>query len=319
MLSSLQAVANALAPRNGLHKTGYISDRLFLQHHIAAAHPESPDRIRFVNQAIKQSKHWQRLIALPLKARIDEWLRAIHTESHIASVKHNTPIAHTVASGAVGACLNGIDQIAKQKIDNAFCATRPPGHHALNTGREEGFCYYNSIAIAARYAQRVHGFKKILIVDWDYHHGNATEHFFYDDPSVLFFSTHDQFAYPGTGDPSKTGAGAGLGYNINVHLPCGTNDEAIIAVFNKVLVPAAAMFKPDLVLISAGFDSRRDDRLGCFDISDAGFAALTRIVMQIAAEYCDGRLLSLLEGGYNLQGNATAAVAHVATLLGERV
>ncbi|MCG8380467.1 MAG: histone deacetylase, partial [Proteobacteria bacterium] len=161
------------------------------------------------------------------------------------------------------------------------------------------------------------GLNKILIIDWDYHHGNATETMFYDDPSVLFFSTHDFYAYPGTGHPDRKGSGAGEGYNINIHLPCGTTDEKIIDVFNKVLLPVADSFKPDMVLVSAGFDSRKDDLLGCFNITDNGFIELTRIVMQIAKQHCNGKLVSILEGGYNPSGNARAVVAHVKTLLGD--
>ena len=153
--------------------------------------------------------------------------------------------------------------------------------------------------------------KKILIVDWDYHHGNATEHFFYNDPSVLFFSTHDQFAYPGTGSPKRKGNGKGLGFNINVHLPCKTKDEQIIKVFDQILVPKAHKFKPDFILISAGFDSRINDTLGCFDLSDDCFRKLTKILKNLSKLYCDNRILSILEGGYNLTGNAKATIAHI--------
>jgi acetoin utilization deacetylase AcuC-like enzyme len=198
-------------------------------------------------------------------------------------------------------------------VKNAFCASRPPGHHARNTGQEEGFCYFNHIAIAARYLQQ-QGYQKILIVDWDYHHGDGTEWAFYDDPTVLCFSTHDMFSYPGTGSPSRTGTGAGEGFNINVHLPCESGDAEIKAAFEKLLIPAATAFEPDFILVSAGFDSRKDDLLGCFDITDAGFAELTQIVKNLALQHCQGRLVSVLEGGYNLEGNASAMLAHLTAL-----
>jgi acetoin utilization deacetylase AcuC-like enzyme len=192
---------------------------------------------------------------------------------------------------------------------------RPPGHHALNTGQEEGFCFFNNVAIATRYAQEVFKRQKVLIVDWDFHHGNGTEAAFYEDPTVLYFSTHYALAYPGTGHPDKEGNGPGLGFNINVHMPCGASDDDIIDVFKTVLVPRADSFKPDFVLISAGFDGRTKDKLGCFDISDEGFAALTRIVMDIAHAHCGDKIVSVLEGGYTPEDLAGAVHAHVSTLL----
>ena len=192
---------------------------------------------------------------------------------------------------------------------------RPPGHHAKNTGQEEGFCYYNHIAIAARYAQQHYDLKKVLIIDWDFHHGNGTEWAFYSDPSVLYFSTHDMFAYPGTGSPSRTGEGDGEGFNINVHLDCGATDDDIINAFQTKLLPAVEQFKPDLILISAGFDSRQDDLLGCHNISDQGFIKLTETVKILANKHCQGKIVSLLEGGYNLQGNASAVTAHINALM----
>jgi acetoin utilization deacetylase AcuC-like enzyme len=302
-----------------LNKTGYVNDPVFLQHHIAPGHPETPDRMKFIQNAMQESNIWHQLVQISLKPEVGDWLKTVHTEAHISSIQQNTPVSHKVAVAAVRGCLAAVDQVATKTIDNAFCATRPPGHHALNTGKEEGFCYYNTIAIAARYAQQKYALKKILIIDWDYHHGNATEAMFYDDPSVLYFSTHDLYAYPGTGDPAKKGRGKGLGYNINVHLPCGTNDQAIVDIYKSILLPAANDFKPDLVLISAGFDSREHDLLGCLDISDAGFAAMTKIVMQIADKHCDGRIVSMLEGGYNLKGIASGVVRHVSTLLGKEL
>ena len=308
------ALAKKRLPVSDLNKTAYITDPVFLQHHIAKGHPETPERMLFIQNEIQQSSLLEKLIPFQLKQIRDEDLTLVHTQQHIDAIKQYTPVADQVARAGVGACLAAIDGVMQGKLDNAFCATRPPGHHALNTGREEGFCYYNNIAIAARYAQKKYQIKRVLIIDWDYHHGNATELTFYADPDILFFSTHDQYAYPGTGDPARTGTGNGLGFNINVHLPCNSNDQAIIAAFKNKLLPTVDQFKPELVLISAGFDSRKDDLLGCFAITDAGFAELTRIAMQIAIQHCHGRLVSVLEGGYNLKGNAKAVVEHVSTL-----
>ena len=196
---------------------------------------------------------------------------------------------------------------------HAFVAARPPGHHARNDGREEGFCFYNNVAIAAKYLQK-NGFEKILIVDWDYHHGDGTEYFFYQDPSVLFFSTHDWNAYPGTGAPERQGVGEGYGFNINVHLPCGSGNIEIERAFTDILLPNAEKFKPDFVLISAGFDSREKDPLGCFIIDDFGFRRITQIVLEITNKFADGKILSILEGGYNPIGVASSAEAHIEEL-----
>jgi len=268
-----------------------------------------------LQQAMELSGLIDKLNLLDRKDDIEPWLYTIHTPAHVMSIRENYPQAHMVALAVIGGVLSAVDAVCGHRAQNAFCATRPPGHHATNTGREEGFCFYNPVAIAARYAQQEYNLKKILIVDWDYHHGNGTEAAFYSDPEVLFFSTHDFYAYPGTGDPARTGLGAGKGYNINVHLDCGTTDKDIVKVFNERLVPAARQFQPDLILVSAGFDSRKDDLLGCFDVSDNGFIRLTALVMDIAAEYCNGKIVSVLEGGYNIKGLARAVTAHVKTLL----
>ena len=296
------------------NKTMIITDSVFLKHHIAPNHPETPDRIEHIQNALLACDLDKITTKVNSKEDISRWIETIHSVEHIESIKKSFPLAHEVATAAVTGSLLAVDKVLTKKATNVFCATRPPGHHALNTGKEEGFCYYNNIAIAAKYAQKKYSIERVLIIDWDYHHGNSTEAMFYDDPSVLFFSTHDKFAYPGTGDPSKKGRGDGVGFNINVHLPCGTNDKMIIDTFNSVLLPATRKFKPNLVLVSAGFDSRTDDLLGCFDITDSGFIRLTKIVMNIANEFCDDRLVSILEGGYNLEGNAKAVIAHTSTL-----
>ena len=296
-----------------------IGDEVFLEHHISRDHPESPGRITAFNRLLSQSPPIDNLLHEKPGGLFENWLTSVHTPQHIESLRTHFPVAHRVAASAVSAALHAIDLVAGNIASRVFCATRPPGHHALNSGKEEGFCYYNHIAIAARYAQRKHGLKKILIIDWDYHHGNSTEAIFYPDPSVLFFSTHDQFAYPGTGAPEKRGEGKGHGFNVNIHLPCSTGDDEILSVYHEKLVPLAEQFRPELVLVSAGFDSRRDDLLGCFDITDQGFRKLTELAIQIADKYSQGRLVSVLEGGYNLQGNAMAMYAHLDTLAGTPV
>jgi len=295
--------------------TGFVFDAFFLQHWLEEGHPESPDRLRSIMKLMKQSGLHKHLAQIHPKIDILDDLARIHTAKHVYALKTNYGKSNDVALAVVGGILAATDAVCSGELRNVFCATRPPGHHARNTGKVEGFCFYNGVAVAARYAQEKYGLKKILIVDWDYHHGNGTEAFFYSDPGVLYFSTHDYFAYPGTGNPAKVGEGAGKGFNINVHLDCKSTDEDIIAAFNEKLLPAAHRFKPDLILISAGFDSRQDDLLGCFDISDEGYRHLTKMVMQLAKQYCDDRIVSVLEGGYTLDGLASAVKIHVETLM----
>lgn len=300
--------------QNLFKKTSIMIDNIFLKHHISPGHPESPERIKFIQNELKINKLENKNKKINHKKNVKKWIKTVHTESHLKSIKKNFPLAFKVSETSVKACLTAADEIMKGNSTNIFCAIRPPGHHALNTGKEEGFCYFNNIAITAKYLQEHYKLKKILIIDWDYHHGNATQDMFYDDNTVLFFSTHDQYAYPGTGAPEKNGISEGKGYNINIHLPCGTNDKTIIDVYKNILIPESDKFKPDMVLISAGFDSKKNDPLGCFEISDDGFIELTKIVMGISQKYSNGRLISILEGGYNLKGNAEAVIAHIKTL-----
>lgn len=296
-------------------KTGLLLDDDFILHHISPDHPESPRRYLAIRQKIVDLGLIEQTVAIQPRQDIENWLPLVHSESHIKAIKSGYGDTHHYVSKATAGVLGAIDQVCTGHIGNAFCASRPPGHHAMNTGREEGFCYYNHIAIAARYAQHQYKIKKILIVDWDYHHGNGTEAVFYNDPDVLFFSTHDYYAYPLTGDPARRGEGAGEGYTINVHMDCGDGDMEFIDVFNSMLVPAADKFEPELILISAGFDSREDDLLGCHKVTDQGYAKLTRIVKQLADKHCQGRLVSILEGGYNIAGNASASAAHLSALM----
>jgi len=297
-------------------QTGLLMHDGFSRHLISPAHPESPARYAAIEQALSDWPEADSLRALqPLSlADAEPWLRQIHSDAHIKAIKSQQAFFDS-ALLATAAALAAVDAVMQGTVRNAFCASRPPGHHAMNTGQEEGFCYFNHIAVAARYAQQHYQADKVLIIDWDYHHGNGTEWAFYADPSVLFFSTHDQFAYPGTGSPQRLGEGDGKGFNINVHLDCGADDKAILEAFETALRPAAEAFKPDLILVSAGFDSRQDDLLGCFNVTDDGFYKLTQWVMALAEEYCDGRLVSVLEGGYNIKGNASAVISHLKALM----
>jgi len=298
----------------GSATTGLVIDDRYLRHTLEKGHPESPERLKAILRRLKSSGLDKAARAITPSVDPVSYIHAVHPESHISRIAeqaNDESICRLAVSGALAA----VDAVCTGEVKNAFCAVRPPGHHASHTG-EHRFCFYNNVAIAARYAQKKHKLARILIVDWDYHHGNGTEWAFYDDPTVLFFSTHALYAFPGTGAANRIGKGKGNGFNINVPMPRGADDRKILNAFTEQLVPAASAFRPDLVLISAGFDSRKDDLLGDFAVTDAGFAELTKLVMSIAATCSHSRVVSLLEGGYNTEGLALAVESHVKTLLG---
>ncbi len=296
------------------NKTGFAYHLKFLEHIISYGHPESPERLKRILEQLKSDNLLEYLDYVAPVENPLSYISKIHTLEHIQSIQ-NINTTGEIAELAVAHVLGAVKAVSEGKIKNAFCAVRPPGHHAHNAGCEEGFCYYNNIAIAARYAQEIMGHKKILIVDWDYHHGNGTQDAFLADPYVMYFSTHNLFDYPGTGYPEITGYGEGKGYNLNVPLKYGATDEDIISVFEKILIPEAVQFQPDFIFISAGFDSRKEDLLGCFEITDKGFSHLTQIIMDIAFTFCNGRIVSILEGGYNIEGLAKAVSSHIQTLM----
>jgi acetoin utilization deacetylase AcuC-like enzyme len=310
-------------------KTGFVYHPDYLKHDMGAGHPESPERLRAIVARLDQGGVMPRLVRIDPIAAADEWVTQVHKPSYVAALKQHAPATGRVmldadtsmspgslpaAYLAAGGALAAADAIMAGRVDNAFCAVRPPGHHA-EQDRAMGFCLFNNVAIAARYFQRKHGLARVLIVDWDVHHGNGTQHSFYDDPSVLFFSTHQYPHYPGTGRASESGSGKGAGATINVPMEAGEGDEEYLAVFQKVLVPAADAFKPDVVIISAGFDAHRDDPLAGMGLTENGYAELTRIVAGIARHHSKGRILSSLEGGYNLQALSASVERHVTALL----
>ena len=310
-------------------KTGLVYDPRYLEHDMGMGHPESPNRLRAIMQQLEQSGTIARLTRIEPRMAEDEWITKVHTAAYLASLKQHAPASGrvsldpdtsmspgslTAAYLAAGGALAGIDAIMQDQVEHVFCAVRPPGHHA-EANRAMGFCLLNNVAIAARYAQKKHGLSRVLIVDWDVHHGNGTQHSFEDDPSVLFFSTHQFPHYPGTGRELERGRGAGEGYTINVPMEAGEGDDEFRAVFHKVLVPAAERFKPELVIISAGFDAHKDDPLASMGLTESGYAELTGIVADIAKTYAQGRILSSLEGGYNLTALAASVDAHVCGLL----
>jgi acetoin utilization deacetylase AcuC-like enzyme len=219
-----------------------------------------------------------------------------------------------IARLSAGGVLTAVDAVMTGEAHNVFCALRPPGHHAC-PNRGMGFCVFSNVAVGARYAQRKHGVGKVLIADWDVHHGNGTQDVFYEDDSVFYFSTHQSPWYPGTGAKDETGKGKGLGTTLNQPFGSGAGRQEIVGAFTEKLLVAAARFKPEFIFISAGFDSRLGDPLGEFRLNDEDFAELTRIMMQLANEHANGKLVSALEGGYSLDGLSKAVAAHVGTLV----
>ena len=310
-------------------RTGLVYDPRYLAHDMGAGHPESPNRLRAIMQRLEQSGLAAELTRLAPRTAEDEWITLVHRPEYVGHLNREAPTSGRVSLDAdtsmspgsllaaylaAGGALSGVDAIMADQVQHVFCAVRPPGHHA-EAGRAMGFCLFNNVAIAARYAQKRYGVQRVLIVDWDVHHGNGTQHSFEADPSVLFFSTHQYPHYPGTGRATESGTGAGEGFTINVPMEAGESDDDYRAVFQKVLVPAADAFKPELVIISAGFDAHRDDPLASMGLTEEGYADLTSIVAGIANRHCRGRLLSSLEGGYNLTALAASVERHIRALV----
>ncbi len=325
--ANLSPIIQKQAPRT--YKTGLVYDDIYLQHKTRSNHPESPQRLVAIMSAMKDKLPDIKMIKPRSFSDTSQWLTNIHSDKYIERLKKScqngeeyidsidTPISkesYSVAVMAVGGVLSAIDQVMEKNVRNVFCAVRPPGHHALRD-KAMGFCLFNNVAIGARYIQKKHGLSKILIVDWDIHHGNGTQDAFYDDPTVLYFSIHRSPFYPGTGDADETGTGKGLGYTINVPMKAGSGDKDYLEVFENILKPKGIEFSPDFILISAGFDAHKDDPLGGMNITANGFARMTEIVKYIAEKCCDGRLVSVLEGGYSIEGLSESVKSHISVLM----
>jgi acetoin utilization deacetylase AcuC-like enzyme len=309
-----------------MKKTGFVGSLEYKKHQTGLGHPESTRRIDAVLNAIEAAKLDLHKIEPRLATKED--LQLCHTADYIAIAERDvasgsrqlstgdTTISkdsYQTALLASGGILAAVDTVMGGTVKNAFCAVRPPGHHAC-PAKGMGFCLFNNIAIGARYAQKKHGIGKVLIADWDVHHGNGTQDIFYTDGSVFFFDTHQHPLYPGTGMAEETGSGKGLGCIMNNPFPAGSGRAQIYGAFENRLIKAAEKFKPELIFISAGFDSRIEDPLGSFTLTDDDFMDLTRLVKKIAADHADGRVVSVMEGGYNLDGLGKAAAAHVRAL-----
>jgi len=295
-------------------KTGIVKDNRYMEHDMGPFHVETPKRIEAIYRMIDEKIGFPVSLVEP-RAATEEELALIHTADHISRVKSTAGKDHVqldpdtstsarsweVGCLAAGGVLEAVEAIMGGKIRNAFALVRPPGHHA-EASRAMGFCLFNNIAIGAAYLLKKHSLKRVLIVDWDLHHGNGTQHSFYDTSKVLYFSTHQFPYYPGSGHWSETGEGEGEGFTVNVPLRAGKTDGEYLSIFRNILRPIASEYKPEFILVSAGFDIYEGDPLGGMRVTDQGFAALAAELIDQAEESSCSRILFALEGGYHLQG-----------------
>ena len=310
-----------------MNKTGYASDPFYLRHE-TEPHPENPGRLTAIQNRLESSEFYNNLIPIqPRKATAEE-IGMVHDSGYVASVKQSCADevrnldADTVISSnsydaallSAGAGMKAIDQLIDGNIHNAFCAVRPPGHHA-EQDHAMGFCLFNNVGIAARYAQKTKGLNKIFIFDWDVHHGNGSQHSFYSDPSIYYSSTHQYPFYPGTGAKEETGTGDGLGTTLNLPMDAYSDDDNYLSAVEKKLIPEIQHYKPDLIIISAGFDAHQNDPLAQIQLTTDCFGKMTELLMGIARDVCDGRLLSMLEGGYDYDALSDSVRLHMQTLL----
>jgi acetoin utilization deacetylase AcuC-like enzyme len=313
-----------------MRTTAIYRDKLFLEHQPGFGHPESPERLQVIYDALEQLPPSPWRVYPEFEPASPEILTLNHTSSLIQRVEasqhrthdmldpdtHTSPHSHAAACLAAGSLIDGVKRIFRGECSNALCLVRPPGHHA-EEDQAKGFCLFNNVALAARWALQHFTLDKILIVDWDLHHGNGTQNSFYDTNKVLYFSSHQYPYYPGTGAVIETGRGLGQGHTINVPLSGGQGDLEYARIFNELVLPLARAYQPELILVSCGFDIYAGDPLGMMKVSPAGFAWMTRVLCEAAEELCHGRLLVTLEGGYNLKAMRDGTLAVLAELCGD--
>jgi acetoin utilization deacetylase AcuC-like enzyme len=309
-------------------KTGFVSHSAYLEHDTGPDHPERPDRLRAIAEHLHGIGLWESLKLLDVAPASEEWLTRVHSLQHVDFVRdacrngvevldqgdtHACPKSFDVALMAVGGVFAGVDAVMGGAAENVFCAIRPPGHHA-GQSTVMGFCLFNNVALAARYAQEKHGAERIAIVDWDVHHGNGTQKIFYEDPSVFYASLHQYPFYPGTGNGSERGSGDGEGFTLNLPMEAGSGEKEYLDAFQKVILPSLDLYQPDLLIISAGFDAHKNDPLANINLTEESFAAMTVMLRDLAQKSCRGRMVSVLEGGYNLLSLARSVEAHIRVL-----
>ena len=298
-----------------MKKTGIVKDERYLNHQMGAYHPESPQRLEVIYSMLEEPDMKGCFIDVPVRLAEKEELIMVHAPEYVDRLAGTAgrdytyldPDTQTCADSyeaallAAGGFCEAVSMVCSGDLHNAFALVRPPGHHA-ESARAMGFCLFNNVAIGARFAQRCMNMERILVVDWDLHHGNGTQHSFEEDDSILYFSTHQYPYYPGSGAYHEMGTGAGRGYTVNVPMSVGHGDGEFVSVFEAILKPIALEFDPQMILVSAGFDIYMGDPLGGMNVTPEGFAGLTRSIMNIADLCCDGKVVITLEGGYSLQG-----------------
>jgi len=308
--------------------TGLLYDPVFLEHRTSSGHPECSERLEVSIQHLKQQSWFDSLAHLAPKAAELNWIESVHSLDYIKHAESTCKSgndfldsmdvsictrSYDIALMATGAVLEIADKVINKEIDNGLALIRPPGHHA-EQDQALGFCLFNNVAILAKYLQQQYQLDKILILDWDVHHGNGTQHSFESDPSVLYISTHQYPFYPGTGAYSETGISKGVGATLNCPMPAGATDSDYEMAFKDKILPKIDKFKPEAIIISAGFDAHIDDPLGQVNLSAEFYAWMTERIMEKAEQYSDKRIISVLEGGYNLDMLPICIEKHLSTL-----
>ena len=302
-------------------QVGIVRDDRYLLHDMGP-HPESPERLKVIYQMLREPEIDEISVAVPPRPATRDEIETVHSAAYVDQIAETAgkpyvrldPDTSTCAASyeaavwAAGGFLEAIDAVLQGQVGTAFALVRPPGHHA-EQNRAMGFCLFNNIAIGARHAQKRHGLDRILIVDWDLHHGNGTQHTFYEEKGVLYFSTHQYPYYPGTGSASEVGHGEGEGYTVNAPLGAGCGDTVYANLFTHILKPIALAYEPQLILVSAGFDTYHRDPLGGMRVTEMGFARLMNILKDIARSTCSGKIAVTLEGGYDLTGQSQSVRA----------
>ncbi|KPJ99469.1 MAG: histone deacetylase [Desulfobacterales bacterium SG8_35] len=313
-----------------MRKTAILKNDLFLEHIPDFNHVESPDRLRVIYEQLAQPPLSELFLYPDFEPASVEDLELNHTKEHVMRIAGTagktfssldpdtqaSPKSYDAACLAAGAVIGGMKMIVQGEADNAFALVRPPGHHA-EADRAMGFCLFNNVAVGARYGLKHLGMERIAIIDWDLHHGNGTQHSFYTSNQVLYFSSHAYPYYPGSGNLAEVGAGAGEGFTVNVPLSGGQDDRAFARIFKEIVVPVTREYRPDFIIISAGFDTYFGDPLGTMAVTEQGYACMARQMVELAADICQGRLLVALEGGYNLRGLRDGVLAVLGELFGD--